>query len=165
MVPGLSSRHAGNAAVARTAVGELAHNAKLNQGKAFSLFGLASAIGYVVGPLVGGFLSNPWERLQIRGPLDVFITNPFLLPCFVSACFNVVICGACLLWLDETNQRLHRPELRESPEQGAEDDLTGAGAESDPLLATSQPPQKFGEDEQERGHSKSSIMYCVIGIA
>jgi MFS family permease len=145
-------------------VGELAYTANLNQGKAFSLFGLASAIGYVMGPLLGGFLSNSGPRFGLRGPLDILVTYPFLLPCLVSAYFNVVVFGMSIFWLDETNQKLRWSPLKEPRQQDVEGGHTGASEESDPLLGIPDAPPGSIREDSENTHSNSSIIGCLLGI-
>jgi MFS family permease len=143
----------------------LAHTANINQGKAFSLFGLASAIGYVMGPLLGGFLSNPWQRFGLRGPGDILVTYPFLLPCFFSACFNVAVFGVSLFWLDETNQKPRWVPLKEPRQQDTEDGQIGAQEESAPLLSNPVAPPGSTREHSENIHSNSSIIGCLLGIA
>ena len=140
----------GNAGVARTAVGELAHNAKLNQAKAFSLFGFCSAIGYVIGPLIGGLLSRPAEKYSCRGPGNIFIEYPYLLPCVISGCYNVVVCAASWWLLEETNQKVMTAPKPNPTDQEA-------GTEREPLLK----PQ---ESEPSRFSSKTATTCCIVGI-
>lgn len=147
----------GNAGVARTAVGELAHNENLNQAKAFSLFGFCSAIGYVIGPLVGGLLSRPAERFSCKGPGNIFIEYPYLLPCMISGCYNVVVCAASWWLLGETNQIVMTSKAgpKTAPKPNPTDQE--AGAERESLLK----PQK---PERSRSYSKNATKCCIIGI-
>ena len=156
---------AGNAAVARTAVGELAHDAKLNQGKAFSLFGLASAMGYVIGPLSGGFLANPWQRFDLVGPGDILVTYSYLLPCFVSACFNLVTTVLSLFLLDETNQKARSYNSKEPANEGADEDPERPVTEADPLLGDAEPRLTSPTEGPKGIHANSSVLFCVLGIA
>ena len=61
---------------------------KTNRGRAFALFGWSWAVGMLVGPMVGGLLSNPAESVDgLRNTLlDTF---PYLLPMMASSvvCF------------------------------------------------------------------------------
>lgn len=142
----------------------MAHNAKLNQGKAFSLFGLATAMGYVMGPLLGGFLSEPWQRFGLRGPLNIFISYPFLLPCLVSTCFNILVSGISLFWLDETNHKLSSPLPKEQRQQDMEDGHIRAPEESDRLISIPDATSGPSREDSESRHSNSSILYCFVGI-
>jgi len=148
----------GNAGVARTAVGELAHNAKLDQAKAFSLFGFCSAFGYVIGPLLGGLLSNPAERFSWKSPGGVFVEYPYLLPCIISSCYNIVVCVLSWWSLEETNQRLRELEsvTKVAPKPDPVD--PEAATEREPLLEPS-------ENEQSDVHSRKATVCCVVGIA
>jgi MFS family permease len=47
----------GNAGVSRTSVGEYAQNNGVDKGRAFGIFGFCTALGTLVGPLIGGYLS------------------------------------------------------------------------------------------------------------
>ena len=104
----LANYSAGNAGVTRTAVGELTHNRRLNPGKSFSLFGFSAAFGYIIGPALGGYLSNPAKKYGFNGPGNVFVQFPFLLPCLVSGALDVVVFMAAWLFLEETNQKVYR---------------------------------------------------------
>lgn len=148
----------GNAGVARTAVGELAHNAKLDQAKAFSLFGFCSAFGYVIGPLLGGLLSNPAEKFSWKSPGGVFVEYPYLLPCIVSSSYNIVVCVLSWWSLEETNQRLRgfEPVTKRAPESDLVDPETAT--EREPLLGPS-------ESEQSDIHSRKATVCCIVGIA
>lgn len=148
-------RLAGNAGVARTAVGELAHNAHLNQGQAFSLFGFCSAIGYIIGPLLGGFLANPAERFWWIKPAGVFVKYPYLVPCLVSGCYNIIVFAISWFLLEETNQKPLLSGLRPKPSTVSDDENQEATAEQEPLL----------ERNPTRIHAKRTTIYCVSGIA
>lgn len=99
----LTFSHPGNAGVARTAVGELAQNAGVDQAKAFSLFGACTALGYLVGPLIGGYLAQPAQKYGVYGPWELFKSYPYLLPCSISTFLNILVVIACFNHLPETN--------------------------------------------------------------
>ena len=139
-------------------MGELAHNANLNQAKAFSIFGFCSAIGYVVGPLLGGLLSRPAEKFGCKGPGDVFLEYPYLLPCIISGCYNLVVCAASWWLLEETNQMAMKSKSGTKTASRPEPLDHEAGAERNPLLK----PQ---ETEHGRTYSKKATTYCVVGLA
>ena len=152
----------GNAGVARTAVGELAYNANLDQGRTFSLFGLCSAIGYVIGPILGGSLFSLSKRHSLRGPAGLFYEYPCLLPCIVSSCYNLGLTVISGLYLSETRQWTSRSALvierspEESPEERAEEEsalLTGHNAGTIP---------KTGAEENML--RIPSVVLCVLGM-
>ncbi|KAK6359049.1 hypothetical protein TWF696_000220 [Orbilia brochopaga] len=148
----------GNIAVARTSVGELAVAAKLDQASAFSLFGFASALGFVVGPLIGGSLSNPAPRLGLEGPYQVFVAYPYLLPCVVGA---MVSCGtmiASIFFLDETNEavRTRKTTIPEHDEERA------------PLLPRAELENEnngsnHGASPDSKLRIQGAALWCVVG--
>lgn len=142
-----------NAGVSRTAIGELAHNTGLNQGRAFSLFGLCNSVGYVVGPLIGGFLARPAEKFPAVGSIKTFVNYPFLLPCLVSSLYSIMVFMISWAALDETNQDIRKPLPKPVPQPDDEE-----AQEQDPLLTT---PKVRTPEVQ----AKSSIWYCILGIA
>lgn len=93
----------GNAGVSRTSVGELAVNNGIHQGRAFSIFGLCTAMGTLLGPLLGGFLCQPAEKYGLKGPGELFVRYPYLLPCAIGACYNVAVVALCAPYMGETN--------------------------------------------------------------
>jgi MFS family permease len=107
----------GNAGVSRTSVGELAANNNIHQGRAFSIFGLCTALGTLLGPLLGGFLCQPAEKYGLKGPADLFVRYPYLLPCALGSCYNVVVVALCIPCLQETKLDIAKPssEDEEAP--------------------------------------------------
>lgn len=116
----------GNIGVARTVVGEIVEQHGLKQSEAFSLFGFCGAVGYIgkqlwnvsraecmlikvlgtVGPVIGGWLVMPAKAFNLRGPGDLFVHFPYLLPCLVSAAYNSVVFVGAFCFLEETNEKL-----------------------------------------------------------
>lgn len=120
--PGLTLFMLGNAGVSRTSVGEFAANNGVHQGRAFSIFGLCTAMGTLLGPLLGGFLCQPTEKYGFTGPAGIFAQYPYLLPCAISACYNIILVVFCIPYLEETNldisktsRELARTEDEETP--------------------------------------------------
>ncbi|KAL1588455.1 hypothetical protein WHR41_03127 [Cladosporium halotolerans] len=99
----------GNAGVSRTSVGEFAANNGIHQGRAFSIFGLCTAMGTLLGPLLGGFLCQPTEKYGFTGPAGIFAQYPYLLPCAISACYNIIVVVLCIPYLEETNLDISKP--------------------------------------------------------
>lgn len=98
----------GNAGVSRTSVGELAINNGIHQGRAFSIFGLCTAIGTLLGPLLGGYLCQPEEKYGFKGPGEIFVRYPYLLPCAIGACYNIVVAALCVPYMQETNLKVSK---------------------------------------------------------
>ena len=59
----------------------------------------------LVGPFIGGLLASPAENMGFYGPWRVFESHPWLLPCLVTAAYNIVVASASIAFLDETNKK------------------------------------------------------------
>jgi len=158
-----TNRNVGNAGVARTALGELAHEFHWNQGKTFSLFGLCSAIGYITGPLIGGYLSNPSKRWDLSSSWSWFRTFPYLLPCCIMGLCSGITFVLVVGFLEET--RLPPDTLREPPKMspGQPETTFPESPETEPLLGDpvisrlSLTPTKID-------HRSKSIQMCVLSL-
>ncbi|KAL2752848.1 hypothetical protein ACRALDRAFT_213193 [Sodiomyces alcalophilus JCM 7366] len=147
----------GNAGVSRTSVGELATNNGLHQGRAFSIFGLCTAMGTLLGPLVGGFLCQPAEKYGFKGPSELFVRYPYLLPCAIGACYNLVVVGLCIPYLQETNL----------------DTTSKLSAERTGLLADEETPLIVPQRDQDastlspasNGNGTRSLVMLIVGHA
>ena len=76
-----------------------------NQADCYSIRSAGYAFGTVLGPFLGGVLSQPTQSPWIGGffaPDGLFAKFPFLLPCLVNAAINAFGFLAGLLFLDET---------------------------------------------------------------
>ncbi|KAI9098680.1 major facilitator superfamily domain-containing protein [Phlyctochytrium arcticum] len=83
----------GNVGVAKSVIGEITDDT--NRSLAFSLWETAFGVGSIIGPAIGGLLTNPTEKLAfLFRNATVFKTHPYLLPCLACAFFSV--CGALL---------------------------------------------------------------------
>ncbi|KAJ3354201.1 hypothetical protein HDU91_005795 [Kappamyces sp. JEL0680] len=104
----------GNSGVAKSMLAEITDSS--NRPKAFSLFGLCFAIGIMVGPLLGGLLANPAQTMpSLFGSWDLFVRNPYLLPCLVSSFISTFGFVFGIFFLPETNKRL----VAQDPERTA----------------------------------------------
>eukprot|EP00842_Homolaphlyctis_polyrhiza_P001507 jgi/Hompol1/2357/HPOL_005965-RA len=95
----------GNVGVAKSVLGEITDST--NRSRAFSIFGLMFGVGMIVGPMLGGFLADPATNFpSVFGGIKLFVDNPYLLPCLVSA--TVSIGGFCVgvLFLPETARHI-----------------------------------------------------------
>jgi hypothetical protein len=71
-----------------------------NSAKAFSYIGIATGFGRLVGPTLGGLLSQPAAKYPAVFAADgVFGRNPFLLPCVACAAITLAafVLGTCFL--------------------------------------------------------------------
>ncbi|ORY33756.1 MFS general substrate transporter [Naematelia encephala] len=99
----------GNAMVIRTLFTE--NSDRTNQAKAFAYFAFAANIGGLVGPTIGGFLSQPvkqWPRLF--GRWQIFIDYPYCLPCLVAGLYIFFTLILSAVYLRET-----RPDECDNP--------------------------------------------------
>jgi len=129
-----NNRDIGNAGVVRTALGELAHNYRWNQGKTFSLFGLCSAIGYIIGPCIGGYLSNPAERYSLSGPYGWFHTYPYLLPCCIVGIYNLLAVALSFFLLEETRIHSNTAKIGTVADNTGQQSSNINPSDTDPLL-------------------------------
>jgi len=74
-----------------------------NQGKAFPMLSATWSVGCVIGPIIGGQLSDPAKRYPtVFGQYEILHQYPYLLPCAVSCLITTVSVIACVLFVDET---------------------------------------------------------------
>ncbi|KAF8299925.1 MFS general substrate transporter [Clavulina sp. PMI_390] len=115
----------GNVAVVNSMVSEMTDDS--NQGAAFPLLGATWYVGCIIGPMIGGGLSNPsikWPELVKRFPIfQTYVSvlviiptgweklatgaskkflQPYLLPCLVSSSFSVFAVMVCGVFVQET---------------------------------------------------------------
>jgi MFS family permease len=99
----------GNAGVLQTTVAEIV-TTKEHQPRAYSIMPFVWCLGSILGPALGGLLSQPCDKyptLFLRH--TVFDRFPFLLPNL--ACVFILVCGVVigLIFLEETHpQKKHR---------------------------------------------------------
>ncbi|RDB21308.1 Efflux pump azaL [Hypsizygus marmoreus] len=96
----LAGIFSGNVAVIHSVLGELTDST--NQALAFPIYGLFWPLGSIVGPLIGGSLSNPAIKFPEWFDIGFLRIYPYFLPCFAAALFG--LCGTLLAYccLDET---------------------------------------------------------------
>ena len=71
----------GNVGVAKTALSEVCSDR--HTARAFSAIGLSNGFGRLLGPALGGLLSEPARKYGWTNPL--FVSFPFVLPCLIAA--------------------------------------------------------------------------------
>ncbi|KAF2423411.1 MFS general substrate transporter [Tothia fuscella] len=110
----------GNVGVMRTMISEIIKEKKF-QSRAFMLLPMTFNIGVIIGPILGGVLSDPINQHPgIFGPDSLlggkegiwWMRNwPYALPNLVSACFLFSAATGLFLGLEETHEILkHRPD-------------------------------------------------------
>ncbi|KAH7100536.1 MFS general substrate transporter [Auriculariales sp. MPI-PUGE-AT-0066] len=84
---------AGNVAVIQSMVGEITD--ETNQARAFPILSLCWNLGCIIGPLIGGTLSDPATRYpEIFGDIQYLKDRPFFLPCALSS--SLTLCSIVL---------------------------------------------------------------------
>ncbi|KAL8289976.1 hypothetical protein RQP46_002915 [Phenoliferia psychrophenolica] len=98
----------GNVAVIKSTLGEITDDS--NQGRAFSFLPLAWSLGSIIGPIIGGYLSNPATNYPaVFGHIQFFISYPYALPCLIGALFPLAGTLAGFFMLEETLPARHHP--------------------------------------------------------
>ncbi|KAI0748012.1 MFS general substrate transporter [Daedaleopsis nitida] len=96
----LGGLFSGNIAVIHSVLGEITDST--NQATAFPLYGLCWPLGAIIGPLMGGLLSNPAQKFPGLFNTPLFRRYPYLLPCIAAA---IIAWSGCLygfFYLKET---------------------------------------------------------------
>ncbi|RKP14937.1 major facilitator superfamily domain-containing protein [Piptocephalis cylindrospora] len=90
----------GNVGVVKSALAELTD--ETNQAKGFAFLPMIWGLGSVLGPMIGGFLSNPAQ--VIGGPFDTAFwrANPYFLPCATAASVTFAGFLVAFFFLEET---------------------------------------------------------------
>ena len=90
----------GNIAVARAYIGDISEPSKV--ASRMGAIGAAFGLGFMIGPFIGGLLSNP--ATGIGGPFDnaFWIKYPYLLPCLLSSLLSLISLVIAILKLPES---------------------------------------------------------------
>ncbi|KAH9955873.1 MFS general substrate transporter [Russula dissimulans] len=86
--------------VAQSVMAELTDDTNVARG--FSLLPMTSALGYVIGPFIGGVLSRPQDRWPGVFSDPFWNKFPYFLPCLVSAACAFLSLVIGVLFLEET---------------------------------------------------------------
>ncbi|KXN90535.1 hypothetical protein AN958_04207, partial [Leucoagaricus sp. SymC.cos] len=89
----------GNIAVIPSVLCEITN--KRNEAVAYSLSGIFWPIGAVLGPMIGGTLSNSTIKFSVFFNYTFLQKYPYFLPCCVAAGFNVLGLILCYFFLNE----------------------------------------------------------------
>ncbi|KAI0664917.1 MFS general substrate transporter [Cubamyces menziesii] len=101
----------GNIAVIHSVLGEITDST--NQSIAFPLYGLCWPLGAIIGPLMGGLLSNPATKFPQWFDVELFRRYPYLLPCLAAAAIAFAGCTYGYFYLGETHPNL-QPRRKEN---------------------------------------------------
>ena len=114
-VRGVNGLVNGNFGVLRVYVREVSD--KTNQAQCFSLFGFVFGFGSIVGPMIGGLLTNPSELFPfLFSPDSIWDRKPYLLPCAFSAFVSFVALLNAYFFLEETMKK--SPSVSKSSMEG-----------------------------------------------
>jgi len=90
----------GNLGVIKSMIAELTDETNVARG--FSLMPMARAVGYIIGPFIGGVLSRPQDRWPDRFSHPFWAKYPYFLPCLIAAAYALVSLVLCAMYLKET---------------------------------------------------------------
>ncbi|CAM0880979.1 unnamed protein product [Alopecurus aequalis] len=86
---------------------------KEHQALGISLVTSSRAIAFVIGPAIGGFLSQPAKKYpNVFSHESIFGRFPYFLPCFIISVLAAGACVACI-WLPETLHMHHDESLED----------------------------------------------------
>ena len=108
----LSGAGNGNIAVARAYIGDISTPDMIP--RRMGMLGAAFGLGFMIGPFIGGILSDP--ATSIGG---VFDTNfwkeyEYLLPCLFSSLLSLISLSLAYFWLEESMDSKEETEVHES---------------------------------------------------
>ncbi|KAI0355607.1 MFS general substrate transporter [Trametes cingulata] len=106
-------------------VGELSD--ETNQSTAFPLYDIISALGFVIGPLIGGTFAEPAKEWPDVFTNPIWTKYPYLLPNLITAAISIVAASLSVLMLKETlpsKRKNKAPVLEEEPLLGPESSAT-----------------------------------------
>jgi DHA1 family tetracycline resistance protein-like MFS transporter len=90
----------GNIAVARAYIGDISESSMIS--RRMGMIGAAFGLGFMIGPFIGGVLSDP--AISIGGPFETlfWIDHPYLLPCMFSSLLSLLSLSLAITRLPES---------------------------------------------------------------
>tara|TARA_B100000427_G_scaffold208148_1_gene173326 strand:+ start:25662 stop:26993 length:1332 start_codon:yes stop_codon:yes gene_type:complete len=103
----------GNIAVARAYIGDISEPSEIS--RRMGMIGAAFGLGFMIGPFIGGLLSDP--ATSIGGIFDTsfWLKYPYLLPCIFSSILSLISLFMAIIWLPESLSNESRDIQLESP--------------------------------------------------
>jgi len=99
----MSGLLSGNLGILKSYLTEITDDTNRSDG--FSILQIAGSIGNILGPLIGGMLSNPTRNFpRVFPPTCIFADFPYLLPCLLAVANNVLAALMCALCMSETRK-------------------------------------------------------------
>ena len=104
----LSGAGNGNIAVARAYIGDISTYDLIP--RRMGMLGAAFGLGFMIGPFIGGLLSDP--AASIGGYFDsaFWRNNEYLLPCMFSSLLSLISLALAFFWLEESLDKDSRAE-------------------------------------------------------
>jgi len=112
IVRALAGLCSGNTAVIHAVVGELTDPS--NEAVALPIYGLIWPFGSIIGPLLGGSLSNPATKFPNLLGYDFLRNYPYFLPCFMSGLLSIIAVMFGYFFLEETSPAKRRPRVEKT---------------------------------------------------
>ena len=103
----------GNIAVARAYIGDISEPSEIS--RRMGMIGAAFGLGFMIGPFIGGLLSDP--ATSIGGIFDTsfWLKYPYLLPCIFSSILSLISLFLAIVWLPESLSNKSRNSRLDSP--------------------------------------------------
>ena len=100
----------GNASLARAYISDITDDE--DRAKGLGMIGAAFGLGFIIGPALGGFLSNWPAATAVFAAQGL---SRYAVPAFAAAALATLNLGAVLLWLPESLSEEEREEFRRNP--------------------------------------------------
>jgi len=103
----------GNIAVARAYIGDVSKPSEIS--RRMGMIGAAFGLGFMIGPFIGGLLSDPATSIGGIFETSFWIKYPYLLPCLFSSFLSLLSLLLAIIWLPESLSTDSRNNQLESP--------------------------------------------------
>ena len=90
----------GNIAVARAYIGDISTHDLIP--RRMGMLGAAFGLGFMIGPFIGGLLSDPATSIGGFFDSSFWRANEYLLPCIFSSLLSLVSLALAYFWLEES---------------------------------------------------------------
>ena len=90
----------GNIAVARAYIGDISDPSMIS--RRMGMIGAAFGLGFMIGPFIGGVLSNPSSGIGGVFATSFWINHPYLLPCMFSSVLSLISLTLAITRLPES---------------------------------------------------------------
>ncbi|CDH55440.1 member of major facilitator superfamilymultidrug-dha1 sub-family [Lichtheimia corymbifera JMRC:FSU:9682] len=161
----------GNVGVLKSMVSEITiHNSEEQRARAFTYLPLIYGLGSIIGPAMGGLLSNPVRNFPSifgRGGFitDFFTEYPYFLPCFISAMICAISLTFGYFYLDETLSTVMKKEEEEPLIQNNPSDDGYRTFEENQRLSASSPTPTLPDESRPPPTFREAITPAVLAIS